>query len=270
VALTDLVLRARSRAVWADPARTLLTLQSFARTEADGGRDIATAARRVVDPELRRHLLRHAEDETRHAELFRRRAEELRAAGGAVVAAASAVDTGVAGDAAYDLSRGRPAHEVDAHGFLTLGLLDELGEVPYVAMLHVAEERAARLFRVHADLTQEDPATHGIFESILRDEQYHVAWTRAVLDGWREQGRADEVKRALKDARASRLWGAWKRLGVRSGAGFGRLVLVVMYFTVLLPFALLARAGRERNGWRAPRPSPGGSGDPLAAARAQY
>jgi hypothetical protein len=270
LALSDLVLRARSRAVWADPARTLLTLESFARTEADGGRDIATAARRVVDDELRRHLARHAEDEARHAALFRRRAEELRAAGGAPVAAASAAGAGVAGDAAYDLSRGRPAHEVDAHGFLTLGLLDELGEVPYVAMLHVAEQRAARLFRVHADLTRGDAATHGIFEAILRDEQYHVAWTRAMLDGWREQGRADEVKRALKDARASRLWGAWKRLGARSGATFGRVVLLVLYFSVLLPFGLISRAGRERGGWRPARPSRARPDDPLASARAQF
>ena len=265
----DLVLRARSRAVWADPARTLLTLESFARTEADGGRDIASAARRVGDPELRKHLERHAGDEMRHAEMFRRRAEELRAAGGAPVAAASATGADVAGDQAYDLSRGRPAHEVDAHGFLSIGLLDELGEVPYVAMLHVAEERAAKLFRLHADLTRSDPTTNGIFESILRDEHYHVAWTRAMLDGWRAQGRQDEVKRALKDARSSRLWGAWKRLGVRAGANFGRLALVVMYFTILLPFGLLARTGRDKPGWREPRKSAVRAGDPLAAARTQ-
>ena len=265
----DLLLRARSRAVWADPARTLLTLESFARTEADGGRDIASAARRVGDPELRRHLERHAGDELRHAALFRRRAEELRAAGGAPVAAASAAGTDVAGDAAYDLSRGRPAHEVDTHGFLSIGLLDELGEVPYVAMLHVAEERAAQLFRVHADLTRGDEATHGIFESILRDEHYHVAWTRAMLDGWRADGRRDEVKRALKDARQNRLLGAWKRLGVRAGANFGRLALVVLYCTVLLPFGLLARGGRDKPGWRAPRRASARAGDPLAAARTQ-
>jgi len=266
----DLLLRARSRAVWADPARTLLTLESFARTEADGGRDIASAARRVVDPELRKHLERHAGDEMRHAEMFRRRAEELRAAGGARVAAASAAGADVAGDAAYDLSRGRPAHEVDAHGFLSIGLLDELGEVPYVAMLHVAEERAARLFRLHADLTRGDEATHGIFESILRDEHYHVAWTRSMLDGWKAEGRKDEVKQALKDARQNRLWGAWKRLGVRAGANFGKLALVALYFTLLLPFGLLARSGRDKAGWRAARRSPQRAGDPLAAARTQF
>jgi hypothetical protein len=265
----DLLLRARSRAVWADPARTLLTLESFARTEADGGRDIASAARRVGEPELRRHLERHAGDEQRHAELFRRRAEELRAAGGAPVAAATAAGADVAGDAAYDLSRGRPAHEVDAHGFLSIGLLDELGEVPYVAMLHVAEERAARLFKLHAELTRGDEATHSIFESILRDEHYHVAWTRAVLDGWKADGRKDEVKRALKDARQSRLLGAWKRLGVRAGGSFGRVLLVVMYFTVLLPFGLLARARRDATGWRASRRAARRDGDLLAAARTQ-
>ena len=66
----DLLLRARSRAVWANPARTLLTLDRFARTEADGGRDIASAARRLGGPELRKHLDRHAGDEMRHAQLF--------------------------------------------------------------------------------------------------------------------------------------------------------------------------------------------------------
>ena len=271
----DLVLRARSRAVWADPARTLLTLESFARTEADGGRDIASAARRVTDPELRKHLQRHAGDEQRHAELFRHRAEELRAAGGAQAAAATAAGADVAGSSAYDLSRGRPAHEVDAHGFLSIGLLDELGEVPYVAMLHVAEQKAAKLFKMHAELTREAPGTHAIFEQILRDEQYHVAWTRSMLDGWKEQGRGAEVKRALKDANSSRLWGAWKRLGVRAGGNLGRVILTVVYFTLLLPFGLLARGGKDKSGWRAPRSSPrralsGQVGDPLSTARTQF
>ncbi len=268
MALSDVALRLRGRAVWADPARALLTLESFARTEADGGRDIASAARRVADVELRQHLARHAGDELKHAELFRRRAEELRAAGGAAAAAATAAGADVSGDAAYDLSRGRPAHEVDAHGFLTVGLLDELGEVPYVAMLHVAEERAARLFRVHAELVRDDPATRRIFEEILRDEQYHVAWTRAMLDRWRAEGRGDEVGRALKDARASRLWGAWKRLGARAGFNFGRLLLLLLYWTVLAPFGLAARRGRERPGWKAPRPPL--SQDPRAQAGSQF
>ncbi len=250
-----MLLRLRSRSLWHDPARTLLTLESFARTEEDGGRDIASAARRVTDRELANHLHRHALDEVKHAGLFKRRAAELRTAGES--AATAAREAEVAADSAYDLSRGRPSTEVDAHGFLTLGLLDELGEVPYVAMLHVAEQRAAALFHVHRDLTRHDPQTCAIFEEILRDENYHVAWTAAMLKSWRTAGRDEEVTAALKSAKANRWLGAWKRLGVRSGGHFGRVVLVVLYGTLLAPFGLAARRGRNgQAGWRG---APGGA-----------
>jgi hypothetical protein len=102
MAFDSFLLAQKSRAVWADPVRTVLTLESFSRTEADGDK--------------------------------------------------------------YDLSRGRPATEVDAHGFFTAGLLDEMGEVAYVAMLHEAEKRAAKLFQVHSDLTRDDPPTAAVFE----------------------------------------------------------------------------------------------------------
>ena len=245
MSLTNLPLRLRSRATWADPARMLATLESFARTEEDGGRDIATAARRVRDDELRGHLARHAKDELKHAELFRRRAAELRGAG------VAEAESEAKGARAYDLTRGRPTSEVDAHGFFKVGLLDELGEVPYVAMLHVAERKAADLFTLHRDLTRGDPPTCAIFEEILRDEHYHVAWTAAMLKRWREEGREAEVKGALKAARTSRFMGGWKRLGARSAAGFGRAVMVVLYFTLLAPFGLAARRNRDgERGWR--------------------
>jgi rubrerythrin len=250
---SDVWLRLQGRAVWADAHRTLATLESFARTEADGGRDIATAARRVDDPELRGHLERHARDELKHAELFRRRARELRATAEAADGAPASPT-----DRAYDLSRGRPSSEVDAHGFFTLGLLDALGEVPYVAMLHVAEQRAARLFTVHRDLTRADAPTCAVFQEILRDEQYHVAWTAAMLERWRGEGKGEQVKAALRAARTSRAMGAWKRAGLRSAAGFGRLVMLLCYVPVLVPFGLAARARRRAGGgWQAPPDAPG-------------
>lgn len=244
MAFTDLLLRARNRAVWRDPVRTVLTLESFSRTEADGGRDIGSAAGKVSDDELREHLRRHTADELRHADLFARRAAELRAS----------LDlqpgTGdVARDAAYDLSRGRPATEVDAHGFFTAGLLDELGEVAYVAMLHATEERAAQLFAVHRDLTRHDPETRAVFEEILRDEQYHVAYTRTILEKWESQGRAREVAAAKSAARGGRYWSSWKRLGVRSGASLSRFLLHVLYLTALVPFGLVARRAAIEKGW---------------------
>jgi rubrerythrin len=263
--LGDILLRRRSRAIWADPARTRMTLESFARTEEDGGRDIATAARRVHDSELAGHLERHAKDELKHAELFRRRARARQPSADAALAEAE-----VTSDKAYDLTRGRPSSEVDAHGFFTLGLLDELGEVPYVAMLHVAERRAAGLFSLHAELTKHDPETNAIFEEILRDENYHVAWTGSMLERWEGEGRADEVKKALKEARTSRFMGAWKRAGARGGVVFGRVLMTVFYFTLMLPFGLVARMrGAPAATWQT-RPAPSAvEGDPLGRAKSQ-
>ena len=243
--LDQLMLRLRSRAVWRDPVRTVLTLESFSRTEADGGADIGSAAGKVADEELRGHLLRHTEDEIRHAKLFADRATELRK----TVTVPPELELDADSDQ-YDLSRGRAATEVDAHGFFTAGLLDELGEVAYVAMLHEAEKRAALLFQVHADLTTHDAGTNAVFEEILRDEKYHVAYTRTILDKWREGGRGREVDEALSAAKAGRALSAWKRLGVRSAAGFSHVVLRVIYFTLMVPFGLAGRMSRRIEGWQ--------------------
>lgn len=238
--------RRRDAAVWSDPERKLRTLESFARTEADGGRDIAAAARRASDKELRGHLERHARDELKHAELFHRRAQELRAQSGVGVQRDDELDP------RYDLSRGRPSSEVDAHGFLKLALFDELGEVSYVAMLHVAEERAAALFERHSRLLHDDPTTRAIFVEILKDEKYHVAYTGTTLARWRTEGRAGEVKAALKSARGSRFLDGWKRLGMRSTAGIGRVVLFLSYYTAVVPFALGLRKRPASEPWRVP------------------
>jgi len=253
--------RRRNRAVWADPVRKLRTLEGFARTEADGGVDIAAAARRVTDPELREHLLRHAKDEERHAELFHRRASELREESGAAQVAVEDSDK------AYDLTRSRPASEVDAHGFLNVGMIDEMGDVAYVAMLHIAEKNAASLFTLHRDLLWDDERTRAIFESILKDEKYHVSYTGVILDKWRKAGRAAEVKAALSGARGWRLYGTLKRAGLRMGAQFGRTLMFLMYYTVLAPIGLLSRSGKGERGWRDPGAV---RGDALARARSQY
>lgn len=48
--------RRRYRAAWADPARKARTLERFSQTGANGGADIAAAARRATHPELNRDL----------------------------------------------------------------------------------------------------------------------------------------------------------------------------------------------------------------------
>ena len=88
---------------------------------------------------------------------------------------------------------------------------------------------------------------------ILKDEKYHVAYTGRFLDRWRKDGRDREVSEALKSARSSRFLGAWKRLGLRSGAGFSKAVLYVLYWTILAPFGLVARKKDGGAGWQAAR-----------------
>jgi len=237
----------RHRAVWVDPVRRYRTLQSFSETEEDGGKDLMTAAKRVSDPDLRTHLLRHADDERRHAEMFRRRAAEVRD-----LAADTAAPGGDVSERAYDLSGARPGLELDAHGFFNAGLCEELGEVAYVAMLHVAEQRAAALFEMHSALNEHDPETKAVFDAILKDEKYHVSYTGVFLDKWRAQGREREVEDGLSAAKSSRFIGAWKRLGVRSAGSFSRAVLFVMYWTVLAPFGLLAGRRKASSDWEAP------------------
>src|SRR5438067_13160182 len=65
------------RWVWQDAERRARKLLRFAETEADGGRDLSRAAELTNDALLRRLYLRHADDEMRHASLFRSRGREL-------------------------------------------------------------------------------------------------------------------------------------------------------------------------------------------------
>lgn len=242
--------RRRYRAVWSDPHRSLLTLESFAETEADGGRDLVAAAGRITDDEVLTHIHHHAQDEVRHADLFRTRAQ--------VVAESQGKHLGAKDEEmgkAYDLSGTRSPDQVNAHGFFQAGLFDEMGEVGYVAMLHVAEKRAAHIFTQHRAAAKSvgDQETAQIFEEILKDEKYHVAWTGTVLKRWRGEGRDMEVKRALKSAQRGRALDAWRRLGIRSASGFATVLLCVVYWTALAPFGLFARRQKTRSGWQTPR-----------------
>lgn len=73
----DTLLRPLHRWVWSDAHRRAHKLLRFAETEADGGRDIARAAELTGDALLRRLYLRHASDELRHADMFRRRGRTM-------------------------------------------------------------------------------------------------------------------------------------------------------------------------------------------------
>lgn len=246
------------RQLWNDPERTILTLESFARTESDGAADIARVAERTFDPWLREHYVRHATDERRHGELFAELAHDLRRQHPQVPPAGVAIP--------FDLTRGRDTgDEINAHGFLEAHRYDDFSDVQFVAMLYAAERRAAALFALQHELTGHLPAVQAAFAAILKDEQYHVSYTKAALVRFKEQGRALEVARAQKSAGEARLLCAWKRLGAGATGNFGRLLLLVAYFTVCAPFALAFRGRRLPGGLQQPRTT-----HPAAALRSQY
>lgn len=244
--LLDQLLRPLHRWVWSDPGRRARKLLRFAETEADGGRDLARAAELATEPLLRRLFLRHALDEQRHAALFRRRGQELLAA----------------------LPRGtRPGFEAQ---LLTPGErgLDDLRvdserTDSLLAFLHLSEGAAAGRFAVYQQVLTADPKTQAVFAAVLHDEVFHMSYTQTQL----RRVAPERSGARLFWARARRLWKGYLRLATALAAVLGGIVLLLQYFLLLPPFALVARrlARREPLGFASPPRRPAAT-----AARAQY
>jgi hypothetical protein len=219
--------------VWRDAARRGLRLLRFAEVEADGGRDLVRASELTGDARLRRLYLRHAGDERRHAEIFRRRGMEL-------------LNACPAGELRL------PENDWLAPGERGLDDVDvESGrDGPLLAFLHLSERDAARDFATYRDAVGGDARTRAVFEHILRDEEFHMDYTRAEL------ARVSPTKqgRLLWTARLSRLWKAYLRFAVWLAGLLGTIVLSLQYFILLPPFAWISRraARREPEGWREP------------------
>ena len=218
------------RWVWRDPVRRGHRLLRFAEVEADGGRDLARAAELTRDAKLRRLYLRHAQDEQRHAEIFRRRGTELLRAHRSAEAPAWQPDWLAPGERGLD--------DVNVEGSR---------DGPLLAFLHLSERNAARDFAIYADAVGSDGRTRAVFERILRDEEFHMNYTRDELARVSPQKQG----RLLWAARLSRLWKAYLRFAVWFAGLIGGIVLTVQYFLILPPFAWISRraARREPEGW---------------------
>ena len=232
----DRLLKPLHRWIWADAGRRARKLLRFAETEADGGRDLARAAELTRDPVLRRLFFRHAGDEQRHADLFARRGREL-------LAAATA-------DRGFEANWLAPGER----GLDDLRVEDEADET-LLAFLHLSEQAAAGRFAAYAEVLDADPQTRALFARILEDEAFHMTYTRKQL------ARLSPKKQGLRlwQARAARIWSAYLRLASAVAGVLGRLLLLVQYFLLLPPFALLAkRASRSEPVGFAParRPMP--------------
>jgi rubrerythrin len=216
------------RWVWRDPVRRGHRLLRFAEVEADGGRDLARAAELTADPRLRGLYLRHALDEQRHADLFRRRgAALLREHSGAAGWQPDWLAPGERGLDDVSVERDRDA--------------------PLLAFLHLSERAAAHGFGTYREAVAGDDETQAMFARILRDENFHMTYTRAELariapqnQGW-----------VLWKARLGRLWKGYLRFAVALGSLFGAILLTLQYFVLIPPFAWVAKraARREPQGW---------------------
>jgi rubrerythrin len=239
----DRILWPLHRWVWSDFDRRVRKLIAFSKVEGDGGRDILRAAELTPDPLLRRLYLEHAIDELRHADLFRHR--------GAALLQLRATNT----KALFNTDPLPGGHGLDD---LTIK-----GEPDYrlLSFLHVAEKAAAGRFEIYREVVDDDPATRAIFDEILRDEVFHMNYTYTQLARIRPQG----YRRQVWQARASRLWKRYLRLAIVVASAISRVVLTLMYFVVLAPFAVLAKraARREAVGWTPIAPARGDSSTSL-------
>jgi hypothetical protein len=222
------------RWVWLDAHRRGRKLLRFAETEAAGGRDLSRAAELCDDALLRRLYLRHAEDEQRHAALFRGRARDI-------LRGASA-----AGGRPFEANWLSPGER----GFDDLRIEErETGDL--LAFLHLSEKAAAGRFALYRSLLHDDPQTRDLFGRILEDEVFHMSYTRTQL------ARVSPRKQGLLlwRSRLGRTWKAYLRLATAIAGAFGTLILTAQYFVVLPIFALLARRSlrREPAGFAPPR-----------------
>jgi rubrerythrin len=216
------------RWVWRDPVRRGHRLLRFAEVEADGGRDLARAAEITADARLRGLYLRHALDEQRHADMFRRRGTELLRA-----------HSGEAGWQPDWLAPGeRGLDDVK---------IERNGDAPLLAFLHLSERAAAVGFGTYRDAVVGDEETRGMFARIIGDEAFHMNYTRHELarvaprkQGW-----------LLWKARLGRLWKGYLRFAVALGSLMGGILLSLQYFILLPPFAWAAKRAerREPQGW---------------------
>jgi rubrerythrin len=216
------------RWVWRDPVRRGHRLLRFAEVEADGGRDLARAAELTADPRLRTLYLRHARDEQHHADLFSRRAAELLRAH--------------SGEAGWE-----PDWLAPGERGLDDVTVERDRDASLLAFLHLSERAAALGFATYREAVAGDSETQRMFARILKDEAFHMTYTRHELarvaprkQGW-----------LLWKARLSRLWKGYLRFAVALGSLFGGVLLTLQYFVLIPPFAWAAKraARREPEGW---------------------
>ncbi len=242
--LRQVVIGWASEISWRLPGGPARLLTDFSQAELGSSLDMLAAVTLTRRRELRLKYFRHAMDESRHADLFRACA---RAQGGTTRVQAVTSDAG----------------HLRRQGILgSQSLFAQLGERDFLAFVTVSEADAIEQFNVYLARQLPMPETDATLRRILKDERFHVAYSRAALEA---DNIPREVTRTLKAARRARRRRAW----LRGSWTLGHLVtttwLVLLYGVLITPFAAVARL--EHGGWRPSRPD--GSGPTLRTARSQ-
>ncbi len=216
-----LVLRAVTPLVWRVPGHGARKLHRFARAEQGSRIDMLQAAQRTPDLRRRALYVRHALDETRHAQMFGRRSSELRAIAGRAPYGAVIADTE--------------------------DLFERLGEARFLAFVHRGESRGRVQFEVYAAhfAARGDARTAALFTAILVDEARHEAYTRELLVDLVGEARA---RTELRRAAWWEAWRTWRRAGRALAARIYGVVMMLIYL-VAGPLAWLALARRPRSKW---------------------
>lgn len=245
--LRTLWLTVVSEIAWRMPGKPLRFVSSFRDTERGSCVDMLAAAELTDRRDLRRKYFIHAIDESRHANLFHSRAVAL---GGSRDRATAALTD---------------ARTLQYHGIIEgRPLFERYGELEFLAFVYTAEARAVEQFEVYRRRNLLDPDTDNVLERILKDEHFHVSYSRAELERYRRQGRDREVRAALWRVWWRRPWEAWMRFAMRTGHVVTGVWMTVLYALVVGPSRIFAKT--EPVGWQPvkadPRPL-------LAAARSQ-
>ena len=212
-----------ARHAWTKRSRLAHQLESFHHTEHGSALDMLDAVERSDNPTHRRLHFMHAIDEFEHAAFFGEVAREL----------APDEDLTV-GDSQQLLLRGI-RREVT--------LVDEMSTPAFFAFLWHHEARALDIFHGVIDRAG-DPDFAARFAQVLKDEAFHVSYTRAQLDTLDPDGiHASSHRTHLLHEMGQRVLHAADRLG-RVMAG---VWLTLLYIVVVGPFGVWATVFPEKS-----------------------
>ena len=211
---------------WRSDERIAQKLMGFAQTEQGSALDMFRAAELQSEPRLRRLFFRHGLDEARHARMFREAAQAL---------------VGRCETRSWEVQRGKPED-----------LYRRWGLLRFVAFIWLSESRAKRQFDILAEHFADHPQLGRLFATIAKDEQFHMAYSRHLLDTWSTNGQHEEVKKAIRSIRLSQGWMAWRRAGRQIGDVLAHGLMKLVFFTVVPVFALIGRRlDPPSTGWQA-------------------